>query len=130
MTRPEPPTLPPWTTRLDPEHTRRYGVGELHEVVFEPPGWKGNGTTVVLGIPECELQFAFVADERPVVAINRPVRNTNAKHWTRCACDLATQYNAALLLICDTAEQAEIGVRRIALERMRDPATRVRDLLS
>ena len=45
------PTAIPWTTRLPPERTVPYGVGELHEVVFEPPGWQGQGTTVVLGIP-------------------------------------------------------------------------------
>lgn len=109
-------------------------------MVFEPPGWQGQGTTVVLGIPEVELHLAFVAGEKPVVMINRPIKNTNVKRWTRYACKLATEYNAALLLLCDSAEQAEIGsrrvakllprYRRIALERMRDPATRVRGRLS
>jgi hypothetical protein len=130
----------PWTTRLDPKHTASYGVGELHQVCFEPPSWAGKGTTIVLGIPECELQFAFVADDRPIVAINRPVHNTGVKSWTRYACKLAAEYNAFLMLICDTAEQADIGARRVAkllpryrrvaLERMYDHRSRVRERLS
>jgi hypothetical protein len=30
-----------WTTRLNPELSRRYGVEELHNVFFEPEGWEG-----------------------------------------------------------------------------------------
>ena len=36
-----------WTTRLNPELSRRYGVAELHNVFFEPEGWGG----VVSGVP-------------------------------------------------------------------------------
>jgi hypothetical protein len=32
-----------WTTRVEPKHTRRFGVEEIHSVCFEPEGWPGKG---------------------------------------------------------------------------------------
>jgi hypothetical protein len=130
-----------WTTRLDPQYTTMFGVGELHNVMFEPPGWPGKGPIVSLLIPECELQFHFLAEDgQPVAMINRPAKNRNVKQWTRFACERAVEYGAVLGLLCDTAEQADVGARRIAkllpryrriaLERMNDPRTRVRAKLS
>jgi hypothetical protein len=58
--------MPEWTTRIEPEVTRTYGVEEVHTVWFVPAGWKGSGTTVSLGIPECELAFAFLQDGEPM----------------------------------------------------------------
>jgi len=133
-----------WTTRLPTEHTRPYGVEELHYVFFEPEGWPGKGTTIGLNIPECELHFSFVApDDQPVVFINRPgKKNPNVKKWTHNACQLAAEYRAVLMFNCDTAEQAEQAARRakkwlpphyqrMALERMlSDPKDRARANLS
>jgi hypothetical protein len=130
-----------WTTRTLPELTRRYGVEELHTVCFAPKDWMGKGTTVSLGIPECELA-CVVLDScgEPVTTINRPKVNRNVRSWTRMACTLAVEQQAFVMFQCDTAEQAEIAARRAirllpnyrraALERMYDPATRVADKLS
>jgi hypothetical protein len=126
-----------WTTRLLPEFTREYGVEEVHAVCFEPEGWPGTGPTIALGIPECELQLCFrAADGEPVVTINRPQRNLSVKRWLRTACEMATEHRCFLILNCDTAEQAAVAARkatrllphhrRAALERMYDPASRVR----
>ena len=71
-----------WTTRIDPSLTRQYGVEELHNVCFEPPGWPGKGPTVNLLIPECELHFVFFDGNTPVALVNRPTKNKNVKNWT------------------------------------------------
>jgi hypothetical protein len=130
-----------WTTRADPAHTRRFGVEELHQAFFEPPGWPGKGAMVSLGVPECELILSVaVIDGEPAAFVNRPQRNRNVKLWTRVACEEAAQTNALLILACDTWEQVEIGARRVgkllpryrrvAAERMDEPQTRARDGLS
>lgn len=130
-----------WTTRLDPAHTAKYGVEEIHSVVFEPPGWPGKGTMVSLLIPECELQICFVAkDGEPVAMVNRPTKNLNVKSWLRTACKQAKENSALLMLSCDTVEQANSGAervakllphyRRMALERMYEPEARVKETLS
>ena len=139
MTESEP--VQPWTTRFDPQHTAAFGVAEVHRVVFEPPGWPGKGPIVSLLVPECELQFHFLGDDgRPVVIINRPIKNTNVTEWMRFVCERAIEFNACMALVCDTREQADVGAaqiakllphyRRIALERMSNPRTRVRAKLS
>ena len=61
-------------------------------------------------------------------------------HSIKDACRLATEENACLFILADTAEQLEPAVRlatkrlphheRAALERMADPATRARERLS
>jgi hypothetical protein len=130
-----------WTTREPPELTRPYGVEELHTVVFAPRGWLGKGTTVSLGIPECELNICVIgADGEPVIFNNRPKRNKSVRKWLRFACEQATSHKACLLLNCDTVDQARetaaIAARRlpnherIALERMYEPANRSRSGLS
>src|SRR5262249_20906135 len=130
-----------WTTRIAPELTRSYGVEELHNVAFEPRGWPGHGTTISLSIPECELQYVFLAaNGDPVAMINRPQNNKSQKHWLRYACRVATEERAYLFLSCDTAEQAEQAAKaagrrlphhhRAALERLYEPNTRARERLS
>jgi hypothetical protein len=37
-----------WTTRVLPELTSQYGVGELHTVWLLPKGWPGKGPAVSL----------------------------------------------------------------------------------
>jgi hypothetical protein len=32
-----------WTTRVLPEHTRPYGVEEMHNIWFVPVGWPWEG---------------------------------------------------------------------------------------
>jgi hypothetical protein len=104
-----------WITRADPELTRPYGVEELHQVCFEPVGWPGRGTTISLGIPECELQHVFIrSDGELVISINRPRRNKNVKGWTRTVCEMATEQRALVFFSCDTAEQAAIAAKRAA----------------
>jgi hypothetical protein len=130
-----------WTTRLDPKLTRTYGVEELHDVCFAPPGWPGKGAAVSLGIPECELICTILApDGEPIATVNRPKTNRNVKQWMRTACAIARERGAFISFGCDTVEQARIAARRasrllpryrrVALERMYDPATRCADKLS
>ena len=130
-----------WTTRLDSQLTARFGVAEVHRVVFEPPGWPGKGPIVSLLVPECELQFHLLGDDgRPVVMINRPTKNPNVTEWMRFVCERAIEFDACMALVCDTREQADAGAdqiakllphyRRIALERLDDPWARVRANLS
>jgi hypothetical protein len=127
--------MPDWTTRIDPELSRPFGVEELHSVWFIPPGWPGKGTTVGLGIPECELQVIWLDGKgEPVAMINRPRQNRSLKGWLRTACGIAKKQQAVLSLSCDTAEQAEHaaklaarllpGYRRVALERMAKATSR------
>ena len=139
----------PWTTRLEPELTRPFGVEELHNVCFEPINWPGKGTVVSLLVPECELQVVVpsAGEERyqshaasPVAYVNRPQVNHNVKYWIRLACELATKQRAFLTFSCNTAEQAERAARRAAqllprhyraaLERLIDPKSRARGKLS
>jgi hypothetical protein len=130
-----------WTTRVNPEATRPYGVEEVHNVWFLPKGWPGKGPVVGLLIPECELQFAFVSpDGQPVAVVNRPPNDKSVKHWLRFVCDLARDNSFSLSLACDTAEQAETWAKRAArllpnheraaLERMYDANTRAKAGLS
>ena len=128
-----------WTTRLDPEITRPYGVNEVHTVVFAPPGQMAGRPVVGLLIPECEIQVVGTGvDGEPFAVINRPQRNLRVKFWLRAACEQATEIGASLNLSCDTSEQAEHWAskaerllprryQRVALERMYDPAARCRD---
>jgi hypothetical protein len=125
-----------WTTRVDPECTRPYGVGEVHAVFFLPEGWCGKGPTVGLGLPECELQFVFLINDIPVWQGEKPLtpESANIKHWLRRACEIANKHHACLMLSCDTIEQANDAAKRaarwlphherIALERMYHAATR------
>ena len=132
---------PNWTTRLEPELARPYGVEEIHTVCFEPDGWPGKGPCIGLGVPECELQYCMIgADGEPVAMINRPQRNLKLKYWLRYVCEMATKERSFVIFSCDTIEQAERVAKqaakrlprhqRIALERMYDPQSRARDNLS
>jgi hypothetical protein len=130
-----------WTTLLDPALTAAHCVGELHQACFEPPQWPGKGPGVSLLIPECEMQFTFIAEDgEPATVVNRPEHNKDVKAWTIATCREAAENNAFLMLSCDTPEQVEVGARRIkkllpryrrvALERMYDPKTRASGALS
>lgn len=102
-----------WTTLLDPAITRAGDYRkELHMAFFAPSNWPGKGTTVNLLIPECELQIVMSPD-LPLL-VNQPQLNQSVKHWLRCACDVAANNSAMLMVSCDTAEQVEIACRRIA----------------
>jgi hypothetical protein len=126
-----------WTTRIDPELTRPFGVEEIHTVWFTPPGWPGKGPVVGLGIPECELQVIWIgADEQPVAMVNRPRQNRNLKGWIRTACNIAEESKAVLTLTCDTPDQAGRAARlaarllpnyeRAPVERMAEVSARAR----
>jgi hypothetical protein len=131
-----------WTTRLEPDFTRQFGVDEIHTLCFAPPNWEGKGgQTISLGIPECEMHYCIVDnDGAPTALVNRPAKNKDVRYWTRAACVNAKKDAAFLLINCDTAEQAAVAARRIAkllpqyrriaLERMYDPRTRARSSLS
>jgi hypothetical protein len=129
-----------WTTRMDPDLTRLWGVPEAHIAFFEPAVWSDRRTAVVLLIPECELQFAQIIDGEPVVMINRPQSNKNVRAWIRTACEMATDQMAFLSFTCDTAEEAERAAKRadkllpkhkrVALERMYEVTSRERGKLS
>ncbi len=130
-----------WTTRVDPAFTRPFEVEELHNVCFEPNGWPGRGDTLALLIPECELQSVWAAaDGEPVALVNRPQKNKSIGYWLRRACETATSKKAFITFSCDTAEQARWVAnraakllpnhRRMALERVFDPAGRARGGLS
>jgi hypothetical protein len=131
-----------WTTRLNPDLTRPYGVEEVHNVCFEPKDWPGKGTTIALGIPECEMFYVFLTpDGEPAPPfVNRPQRNRNVKYWLRYVCKTASEEAAFVILSCDTAEQAERAAKkaagllphhhRAALERMYEGKSRARNNLS
>jgi hypothetical protein len=132
-----------WTTRIAPEHTRAFGVEEIHTVCFEPIGWLGKGICVGLGIPECEMHYVYpplTDDGEPLVVVNRPQVNKKVKHWLRYVCKCATADRAIVILSCDTAEQADRAAkmaakwlpqhRRAALERLYDASSRARSKLS
>jgi hypothetical protein len=130
-----------WTTRLRSEMTIAYGVDEVHNVWFTPKGWPGKGPVIGLLIPECEMQFHFVAQSgEPIAMVNRPPNNKSVRRWLRFACRQAAQIDSCLSLACDTAEQAETWARRAAkwlpnheraaLERMYDANTRAKGGLS
>ena len=130
-----------WTTRLLPELTSQYGVGELHNVWFVPKGWPGKGPAVSLLIPECEMQVVVLAtDGNPFAVVNRPKINKNIKWWVRTVCEMARDMGAAVSLACDTVEQAESAAKRAskllpnyeraALERMYRADTRTRTNLN
>lgn len=124
-----------WTTRIAPHLTSRYGVEEVHTAWFLPKGWPGKGNAVSLLIPECELQYVFLApDGAPVACVNRPNLNKNIKTWIRSACKAARDYRASIAFACDTSDQVEKAVKlaarllpdheRIALERMYEASSR------
>ena len=125
-----------WTTRLDPSVSLRFGIEETHVACFEPPNWQGKGALVTFIVPECETQF-IVPGFGPIIA--RPLGSANVKRMTRSACDLVAETDALLIFAGDTAEQVETGTRRVtrrlprwrrvALERMYEPQSRVRDRL-
>jgi hypothetical protein len=131
-----------WTTRILPEYTRPFGVEQIHEVWFTPNGWPGKGTTISLGIPECELQYVTIGTNGdPVALINRaPPTNRKVRLWIRLACERATADKAALFFSCDTAEQATYAAKlaarwlpshqRTAIERLYRAADRVKEKLS
>jgi hypothetical protein len=90
-----------WTTRL--EHT---GEIEIHTAWFVPHGWPGKGTTVSLGIPECEMIFTTIGkDGEPLSFVNRPAKNKNVATWLKHVCAEAAANKAALFLNCDTPQQ-------------------------
>ena len=81
----------PWTSRIDPDYTAAFGVGELHGVLFEPDDDRGGmRDTIAVQIPEASRQCV------------------------RRACRLATQLRARVSFICDTVEQAEQTAGRVA----------------
>jgi len=125
----------PWTTRIDAKLSDWFKVPELHAVCFAPVGWPGEGPTIALGIPECEMQYCRVgADGEPVMVVNRPQTNKNVHHWLDTVCDVASEERLFVMLHCDTPQQAKKAAkyatrklpqhRRVALERMYDPQTR------
>ena len=130
-----------WTTRLPPERTRTYGVEELHCAWLLPRGFPGKGPVVSLSLPECQLKFmpGIEIAGVPVLWVFDPPRPSFALS-IKDACRLATEENACLFIIADTAAQLEPAVRlaakrlphhqRAALERMADPATRARERLN
>ena len=123
-----------WTTRLDPALNQRYGYGpEAHAAWFVPrtrPAPPRNAISFL--IPECEMQFVV---PRAGVMINRPQANKNVKSWLKYACREASDQNAVLILVCDTAEQVERATKmagkllpkheRAALERIYEEQARV-----
>jgi hypothetical protein len=132
-----------WTTRIDPRHTRAFGVEEIHSVCFEPIGWPGKGICIGLGIPECEMHYVYpplTSDVEPLAVVNRPHVNKSVKYWLRYVCKLATAERTFVALNCDTAEQAADAARmaarwlpehrRAALERLYSASSRARDKLS
>jgi hypothetical protein len=87
------------------------------------------------------MQHVIVgADGEPGAMINRPQRNRKVKYWIRFVCEMATKDHTFLIFSCDTAEQAKHAAklaakhlphhRRVAMERMYDPATRATSALS
>ena len=130
-----------WTTRFEPETTRRFGVEEVHTVCFEPDGWPGKGPCIGLGIPECEFQYCLIgADGDAAAFVNRPQRNQKLKYWLRLVCEMATKERTFVIFSCDTVDQAKLVARlaakrlprhqRVALERMYDAQSRARGNLS
>jgi hypothetical protein len=130
-----------WTTRLPPERTRLYGVEELHCAWLLPRGFPGKGPVVSLSIPECEMKYMpdiEIAGVQVLWMFGRP--RPRVAHSIKDACKVATEANACLFILADSAEQLEPAVRlatkrlphhqRAALERMADPATRARNRLS
>ena len=125
-----------WTTRIPPEQTRPFGVAELHTAVFQPAGWSGQRPTISLTIPEGRLVFAKLSTSGVPVATSFTPEDKSIKHCVRIACNAATEWQACLVLGCDTAAQAERAAKlaarllpkheRVALERMEDPAARCR----
>lgn len=129
-----------WTTRLDPEITRQFGVEEAHDAYFEPAVWGEQRPVVALLIPECELQFIQLTNGEPITFMNRPVHNKKIKYWLRFACELATEHMAFITICCNTAEDTERAAKRaakllpkhqrVAAERMYQPSSRERANLS
>lgn len=126
-----------WNTRMPESYTATFGVGELHMLCFEPPGWRGAGETVTLGIPECEVFYARAEGTGIIVETRRAPENSSpdVPSWIHTACKVAADNGAFLIINCDTAEQATAAAdlveawlpathRRVAIERMRDPASR------
>ncbi|MDA9405565.1 hypothetical protein [Bradyrhizobium sp. CCBAU 45384] len=131
-----------WTTRVPPDITKRYGVEEVHTIVFTPEGWPGFGSLISLDIPECEVQNIIIKDpnSQPLIVINRPQTNRSVKYWLRSVCKLATGGNLGVILSCDTVEQAEHAAKlasrllpnheRTALERVINGQSTARSKMS
>ena len=130
-----------WTTRLPPERTRSFGVEELHCAWLLPRDFPGKGSVVSLSLPELQMKFMpgiEIAGMPVLWVFDRP--RPSVAHSIKDACKVATEENACLFIIADTAEQLEPAVRlatrrlphheRGALERMADPAARARTRLS
>jgi hypothetical protein len=127
-----------WTTRIEPQHSRRFGVEEIHNVWFLPKNWPGKGPTVGLLIPECEMQVCLpTADGEPIIMVNRPPTNKQVRRWLRSACEYAVGWQAALFFGCDTPKQAALAAKqaikllpatyeRMALERFYEAKARSR----
>jgi hypothetical protein len=120
-----------WTTLIDPALTR--GFGAAHGAWFLPrkcPPPPRN--TIAFLIPECELQFNVPGVETTLV--NRPRENKNVRTWLKHACHEASDQNAVLIVVCDTADQAERAAKmaskllpkheRAALERIYEEKAR------
>jgi hypothetical protein len=95
---------PEWRTRVEPELAARYGVDELHVVLFEPDGDRpGTRNVVGVQIPEASRQ-----------QIREAIKQANKRR-------------ARVIFFCDTGDQAdEMAVKageklphhhRIAYER-------------
>jgi len=130
-----------WTSQVPLEFTRPFGVEKIHAAMLAPPAWPGRGPVVGLSIPECELQIVLIAaSDKPAAIVNRPQVNRNIMRWLRSACDMAIEYDAALVVSADTAEQAERAAKsagrrlpkyeRVALERVYAGNTRMKENLS
>jgi hypothetical protein len=128
-----------WTTQVPPELTRPYGVEEVHSAFFTPAAWPGQGNVVNLLIPECETQYVFWSEGgEPLAVVNRPKENRDVEDWLRHVCETAKELKAMLVVSCDTREQADLAVRRVAklapgyarqpLERVRAGKTGPHDL--
>jgi hypothetical protein len=109
----------------------------MHTVFFVPPGWKGKGNSISMGIPECELHCALRKSDGTIsVMVNQPQHNFNVDRWMRSACDMAIDYGAAIAFHCNTASQAIRaakkakrwlhGYERVALERLYDAKSRTK----
>jgi hypothetical protein len=130
-----------WTTRIDPKHTRNYGVEEVHEAVFEPFGWPGKGTCIAFLWPEREVQHVEPRGNNDFSAlVFRLPSDRSLKECVRGTCSQATAEKAFVIFGCDTAADVVRVVkwatkwlpqhRRMAIERMYEVKSRARDNLS
>lgn len=98
----------PWTTRLDPDQTRRLGVEELHGLYYAPKGWPGHGMVVSLGIPNVNPSARPTTTMARVVVINRPPESDrDVDGWLQTAREMAVEFQAFVIIHCDTAERID-----------------------